>query len=94
MDSSETPYEPLINLEIEDAFHRKESSYTFSTYAENFTIDFKRMEGVDHAMGDKVFKVKRFLERKYYTRKYVASWGCLKIELKAIRWRSKWWWRV
>ena len=78
MDSSETPYDPETNLDIEEAYCQGKPSYKFSTIAENFTIDFKTMEEVDHGMGGKVYKVKRVPEGKtscicYTARKYTCS---------------------
>ena len=64
MDSSETPYDAETNLDIEEAYCQGNPSYKFSTSAENFTIDFKKMEEVDHGMGGKVYKVKRIPEGK------------------------------
>ena len=75
MDSSETPYDPETNLDIEEAYCQGKPSYKFSTSAENFTIDFKKMEEEDHGMGGKVYKVKRVPEGKtlFYTTQYTCS---------------------
>ena len=60
-DSTETEYDPITNLEIEESYQAKDSSYTFeqSASGEDFTIFFGKMEEVDHAMRDKKYKVKR-----------------------------------
>ena len=54
-------YDPETNLEIEETYTRGEPKYTFKG-AEHFTIDFKKMEEIDHAMGEKTCKVKRVTE--------------------------------
>jgi poly [ADP-ribose] polymerase 10/14/15 len=56
-----TSYDSLMNLEIEEMFESK-PSHTFKddVSKEHFTIDFKTMEEIDHAMRDKRCKVKRF----------------------------------
>ena len=59
MDSSETPYDPLTNLEIEEAHNAGQPRYIFKHGAESFTIDFKKMEEIDHAMNNQTCKVKR-----------------------------------
>ena len=60
-DSNETEYAPETNLEIEETYHKGESSYTFedSRSGEHFTIDFKAMEEIDHTLGDRKCKIKR-----------------------------------
>ena len=62
--SDDTPYDPETNLEIEEAYAKKEPKYTFqsSLSKEHFTIDFKNMEESDHAMKDQKCKVKRITE--------------------------------
>jgi poly [ADP-ribose] polymerase 10/14/15 len=60
-DSNETEYAPETNLEIEGIYHKGKPSYTFhdSRSGEHFTIDFKAMEEIDHALGDRKCKIKR-----------------------------------
>ena len=62
--SDDTPYDPETNLEIEEAYNKKEPKYTFksSVSGEHFTIDFNKMEEIDHAMKDQKCKVKRVTE--------------------------------
>ena len=66
MDSSQTPYDPLTNLEIEEAYTKGKTGYEFDdkTSGENFTIDFKSMEETDRTMQDQKCKVKRIAEGK------------------------------
>ena len=52
-------YEPETNLEIEQTYTEGKPSYTS---VEHFTIDFKKMEEIDHTMGDKTCRVKRVTE--------------------------------
>ena len=60
-DSGDTPYDPETNLEIEEMYHKGKSSYTFQNLrsGEHFTIDFKTMEQIDHALKNLKCKVKR-----------------------------------
>ena len=62
--SDDTPYDPETNLEIEEAHDNNEPKYTFksSVSGEHFTIDFNKMEEIDHAMKDQKCKVKRVTE--------------------------------
>lgn len=58
-DSNDTEYEPLTNLEIEEAYHAGRPSYTFKESNEHFTIHFDKLEEVDHILGDHKCKVRR-----------------------------------
>ena len=53
-DSNDTEYDLLTNLEIEEKYHTSggKSRYTFKSdvSGEHFTIDFKQMVEIDHAM--------------------------------------------
>ena len=62
----ETPYDPLINLEIEKAYCQRKPNFVFKQpqSAENFTIDFKKMEETDHTMQNQTCRVKRVVEGK------------------------------
>ena len=53
-DSTETEYDPLTNLEIEESYQAKDSSYTFKS-----EVFFGKMEEVDHVMRDQKCKVRR-----------------------------------
>ena len=66
-DSNDTPYDSLTNLEIEEAYKNEKAKYTFGslTSGEHFTIDFKKMEEIDHAMKNKKWRVKRITEGRY-----------------------------
>ena len=66
MTHSQTPYDPLTNLEIEEAYTKGKMRYEFDdkTSGENFTIHFKRMEETDHTMQRQKCKVKRIVEGK------------------------------
>lgn len=55
-------YDPETNLEIEETYTEGKPSYTFKHSVEHFTIDFKKMEEIDHTMGDKTCRVKRVTE--------------------------------
>ena len=61
-DSNEMEYDPETNLEIEEAYNEKKPTYTFKDSVEHFTIDFKKMEEIDHTIGDKTCRVKRVTE--------------------------------
>ena len=61
-DSNEMEYDLETNLEIEEAYNEKKPKYTFQNSAEHFTIDFNKMEEIDHKMGDKTCRVKRVTE--------------------------------
>ena len=66
MDSSQTPYDPLTNLEIEEAYSKGIPEYEFKdeNSGEHFTIHFKKLEETDHTMQDQKCKVKRIAEGK------------------------------
>lgn len=66
-DSSEgTDYDPLVNLEIEE--HKEKSTYTFKddVTKDNFTIDYKQMKEIDHALGDRARKIIRVEVGKHW----------------------------
>ena len=64
MDSSETPYDPLTNLEIEEAYSAGKPEYVFKHphSTKRFMIDFQKMEEIDHAMNNQTCRVKRIIE--------------------------------
>ena len=68
-DSSETHYDPVTNLEIEEAYGNIKPTYEFKNTdsGEHFTINFKQMAEIDHTMQDEKCKVRRVVEGKMST---------------------------
>ena len=62
--SDDTTYDPEANLEIEEAYIKEVAQHTITNpdSGEHFTIDFNKMEVIDHAMKDQKCKVKRITE--------------------------------
>ena len=65
-DPSETHYDPVTNLEIEEAYRSGKPTYEFKNTdsGEHFTINFKQMAEIDHTMQDEKCKVRRVVEGK------------------------------
>ena len=72
MDSQETEYDMLENYEIELAYSAKKPSYTHHTGAEHYTIDFKKMEEIDHTYNDRLPVYRVDLLKKYQEGKYLV----------------------
>ena len=53
MDSQETEYDEAENYEIELAYSAKKPSYTHHDTVEHYTVDFKKMEEIDHNSQDR-----------------------------------------
>lgn len=66
MDSSKTPYDPLTNLEIEEAYCSGMPKYVFKhpQSADSFTIDFVKMKEINHTMNNQTCQVKRIAQGK------------------------------
>ena len=62
--SDDTTYDPEANLEIEEAYIKGVAQHTITNpdSGEHFTIDFNKMEVIDHAMKDQKCNVKRITE--------------------------------
>lgn len=60
----ESPYDLLMNLEIESAYCQGKPIFVYTNPqgAENFTIDFKVMEETDHIMQNRTCRVRRVAE--------------------------------
>ena len=71
MDSQETPYDMAENYEIELAYSAKKPLYRHHTGAEHYTIDFKKMEEMDHTYHDRLPVVHVDLLKKYQEGKYL-----------------------
>ena len=72
MDSQETEYDEAENYEIELAYSAKKPEYTHHTGAEHYTIDFKKMEEIDHTYHDRLPVVRVDLLKKYQEGKYLV----------------------
>ena len=72
MDSQETEYDMLENYEIELAYSAKKPSFTHHTGAEHYTIDFKKMEEIDHTYNDRLPVDRVDLLKKYQEGKYLV----------------------
>ena len=53
MDSQETEYDEAENYEMELAYSAKKPSYTHHDTVEHYTVDFKKMEEIDHNSQDR-----------------------------------------
>ena len=62
----------LENYEIELAYSAKKPSFTHHTGAEHYTIDFKKMEEIDHTYNDRLPVDRVDLLKKYQEGKYLV----------------------
>jgi len=77
MDSQETEYDTMVNYQLELAHKAKKPSYTHQTSVEHYTVDFMKMQEIDHLSYDGAFQVVRDdLIKKYQEGKfsYVAAY--------------------
>ena len=75
MDSQGTEYDVAENYEIELAYKAQKRSYKHHTTAEHYTVDFNKMEEIDHNNNDRFRVVRVDLIKKYQEGKscYAAS---------------------
>lgn len=74
MDSQETPYDMMINYQVELAHKANKPSYTHQTAAEYYTVDLKKMQEIDHLNKETFCVVRDDLIKKYQEGKLSFMW--------------------